>query len=102
MPSRIGRRSKSKNSEFGANGTGDCGVERARLPARIHEVVSSRRFLAKSCTSVRGLLAIGIGGHFPHFRVGIFLRVTHRHPKSTAQDLKAVPDTANWVSPVYY
>jgi len=44
--------------------------EGARIPARIHEVVSSRRsdrFLAKFCISVGGTLANGIGGHSPTF-----------------------------------
>jgi hypothetical protein len=64
---------RARTPNFGAHGTGDCGVEGgrgegARLPARIHEVVSSRRFLAKSCTSARGMLAIGIGGHWPTFQ----------------------------------
>ena len=56
--------------EPGEGGVEKCG-ERGRVSPRIHEVVSSRRsgrFLAKSCTSVRGMLASGIGGHWPTFR----------------------------------
>lgn len=64
-----------KSSELGGikpcNLTSTRPVRNRAVPARIHEVVSSRRsdrFLAKFCTSVRGTLANGIGGDWPTFR----------------------------------